>query len=167
MIDTHQMLIDTPFGSAKLTKTFDQITIALSTDKTNTVTNSVHLFEKDSIFHITAHWLMAYFNQPNLKFELEKYLPIERLKGTHYQKRVWQAIANIPFGQTLSYTEIAKALHSSPRAVANACGANSLPILIPCHRVVAKQGIGGFMRGKSEGLIIKQWLLNHEGINFA
>jgi methylated-DNA-[protein]-cysteine S-methyltransferase len=167
MTETDQILINTPFGSAKLTKMFDQITIVLSTNKANNAISSVHLFAKESILHITAHWLMAYFDQQNLMFDLDKYLPIETLKGTHYQKRVWQAIANIPFGQTLSYTDIATALHSSPRSVANACGANSLPILIPCHRVVAKHGIGGFMRGNAEGLSIKQWLLQHEGVYFA
>ena len=51
------------------------------------------------------------------------------------------------------------------RAVANACGANPLPILIPCHRVVAARGLGGFMQGSPEGLAIKQWLLQHEGVN--
>lgn len=84
------------------------------------------------------------------------------VKGTHFQKRVWQAIADIPSGQTLSYSELAEKVGSGPRAVANVCGANQVPLFIPCHRIVAKNGIGGFMQGNTHGLKVKQWLLEHE-----
>lgn len=84
------------------------------------------------------------------------------VKGTHFQKRVWQAIADIPSGRTLSYGELAQKVGSGPRAVANVCGANQVPLFIPCHRVVAKSGIGGFMQGDERGLKVKQWLLEHE-----
>jgi methylated-DNA-[protein]-cysteine S-methyltransferase len=85
------------------------------------------------------------------------------VKGTHFQKRVWQAIAAIPSGQTLSYGELAQKVGSGPRAVANVCGANQIPLFIPCHRVVGKSGIGGFMQGNESGLSVKRWLLTHEG----
>lgn len=85
------------------------------------------------------------------------------VKGTHFQKRVWQAIASIPSGQTLSYGELAQKVGSGPRAVANVCGANQVPLFIPCHRVVSKNGIGGFMQGNENGLKVKRWLLAHEG----
>jgi len=83
--------------------------------------------------------------------------------GTHYQQRVWSALQQIPLGQTASYGEIAQRLNSSPRAVAAACRANPVVLAVPCHRVVAKSGIGGFM-GAIEGdsIDIKRWLLNHE-----
>jgi len=84
------------------------------------------------------------------------------IKGTPFQKRVWQAIAAIPRGQTLTYGELAAKVGSGPRAVANVCGANFVPLVIPCHRVVAKNGLGGFMQGKQNGLLVKQWLLAHE-----
>ena len=84
------------------------------------------------------------------------------LKGTHFQKRVWQAITEIPHGQTLSYGELAQKVGSGPRAVANVCGANQVPLFIPCHRVVSKNGIGGFMQGNENGLKVKRWLLAHE-----
>lgn len=84
------------------------------------------------------------------------------VSGTPFQKRVWKAISEIPFGQVLTYSELAKKVGSGPRAVANACGANRLPLLIPCHRVVAKNGLGGFMQGVEGGLKIKEWLLAHE-----
>jgi methylated-DNA-[protein]-cysteine S-methyltransferase len=83
--------------------------------------------------------------------------------GTVFQQRVWQAIASIPLGQTRSYGQLAEQLNSGPRAVANACGANRIPLIIPCHRVLAKNGLGGFMQGKKNGLNIKRWLLAHEG----
>ena len=70
----------------------------------------------------------------------------------------------IPIGQVVTYGELAKALDSSARAVAGACRANPIPILIPCHRVVAATGLGGYMgETGGEALAIKQWLLQHEG----
>lgn len=84
------------------------------------------------------------------------------VRGTPFQRRVWQAIAAIPSGQTLTYGELAARVGSGPRAVANVCGANQVPLFIPCHRVVAKNGLGGFMQGDARGLAIKTWLLEHE-----
>lgn len=83
--------------------------------------------------------------------------------GTAFQQRVWQAIYAIPVGQTKTYGQLALLLNSGARAVANACGANSQAILIPCHRVVAKHGLGGFMQSPTSGAQIKRWLLRHEG----
>ncbi|MCB5188654.1 methylated-DNA--[protein]-cysteine S-methyltransferase [Methylobacillus caricis] len=84
------------------------------------------------------------------------------LQGTPFQKRVWRKMSEIPLGQVWSYSELAEQVASGPRAVANVCGANHLPLLIPCHRIVAKSGIGGFMQGTAKGLEIKRWLLQHE-----
>ena len=69
----------------------------------------------------------------------------------------------IPRGETRSYGELAKQLRSAAQAVGQACGANPLPIVIPCHRVVGKAGMGGFMKhGDGAPLDIKRWLLTHE-----
>lgn len=88
-----------------------------------------------------------------------------RLSGTPFQRKVWQQIALIPAGQVISYAELARRVDSGARAVANACGANPVPLLIPCHRVVARHGLGGFMQGAhSDALAIKRWLLMHEGV---
>jgi methylated-DNA-[protein]-cysteine S-methyltransferase len=87
------------------------------------------------------------------------------LRGTDFQRRVWEEIRRIPLGQTITYGELAMRTHSGARAVANACGANKIPLVIPCHRVVASNGIGGFMQGKrSNALHIKCWLLAHEAV---
>jgi methylated-DNA-[protein]-cysteine S-methyltransferase len=84
--------------------------------------------------------------------------------GTAFQQRVWQALCAIPSGQTRTYGSLAVELGSSARAVAGACRDNPIPFFIPCHRVVAAHGLGGFM-GALDGapLRLKQWLLTHEG----
>ena len=104
--------------------------------------------------------LQRYLTDPDYMFDLS--LLIE---GTPYQRRVWQSIQAIPSGETTCYSEIAIQLHSSPRAVGRACGANRIPIVIPCHRVIAKNGgLGGFMNARDgHPLAIKRWLLHHEG----
>jgi methylated-DNA-[protein]-cysteine S-methyltransferase len=85
--------------------------------------------------------------------------------GTAFQCKVWRAISTIPAGQTLTYVDVARSLRTAPRPVGGACGANRIPIVIPCHRVVSTTGIGGFMRGKgADALAIKRWLLRHEGV---
>jgi methylated-DNA-[protein]-cysteine S-methyltransferase len=87
------------------------------------------------------------------------------LSGTAFQRKVWKKITAIPPGRTLTYNDIARVLRTAPRPVGGACGANRLPIVIPCHRVVSSNGIGGFMRGGGEpALSIKRWLLRHEGV---
>jgi methylated-DNA-[protein]-cysteine S-methyltransferase len=84
-------------------------------------------------------------------------------RGTPFQQRVWQAIHAIPGGKTQTYLDIARQIKSAPRAVGGACGANRLPLIIACHRVVASGGIGGFMHARGGAPIeIKQWLLRHE-----
>ena len=107
-----------------------------------------------------AQEICAYLQRPHQGFSLP-----EQLAGSAFQNKVWLAIYAIPLGQTRTYSELAAQLQSGPRAVANACGANRLPLLIPCHRVVAKNGLGGFMRGDKNGLSIKRWLLAHEGVH--
>ena len=104
-------------------------------------------------------WALArYWMDPAQAFEL----PLS-YEGSPHQLKVWQALLTIPVGQTCSYGDIARQISSSPRAVGQACGANPLPILIPCHRVVGKSSRGGFMhRQDSAALAYKDWLLQHE-----
>ncbi len=86
------------------------------------------------------------------------------MNGTDFEKKVWKATQAIPFGNVKTYSDIAEIIGKPKayRAVANALGKNDLVIVIPCHRVTAKGGLGGF----SAGLWRKKWLLKHEGINF-
>lgn len=86
-------------------------------------------------------------------------------QGTVFQKTVWQALCCIPIGQTKTYGKLAQTLNTSPRAIANACRNNPFPLIIPCHRIIAKTGPGGYA-GQTSGpmLTIKQALLLHEKI---
>ncbi len=104
--------------------------------------------------------IQRYFDSAHSPFNI-KFV----LQGTAFQQRVWQALLAIPVGQTKTYGDVAKQLNSSARAVGNACRVNPIPLVVPCHRVVAKNGIGGFS-GETDGSCIrrKRWLLQHEGV---
>jgi len=106
--------------------------------------------------------LERYREDPDAKFDL----PL-LIEGSEFQRRLWAALCEIPRGRTLTYGELARKMggedFESARAVGQACGDNRLPIVIPCHRVVAADGIGGFSH-TTEGFLIeaKRWLLMHE-----
>lgn len=99
--------------------------------------------------------------------EVEEYFAGERrdfevplaAAGTAFQRRVWDQLRRIPFGQTASYAGLARALKSGPRAVGGANGANPICLLVPCHRVI---GSDGSLTGFAFGPAIKRWLLDHE-----
>jgi methylated-DNA-[protein]-cysteine S-methyltransferase len=100
-----------------------------------------------------------------LKGELKDFNITLSLSGTPFQKKVWSELTRIPFGETRSYQDIAKAVGSpsASRAVGSACAKNPIPIVVPCHRVIAKSGgLGGY----SGGLDIKKNLLRIEGLSF-
>ena len=105
--------------------------------------------------------LADYFRQPQTTFTLPM-----AAAGTDFQQRVWRAISDIPSGETRSYGDLARDLGTSPRAVGGACRANPLPLLVPCHRVIAADGgNGGFMGhapGQGMSADVKAWLLRHE-----
>ena len=105
----------------------------------------------DQLFH--------YFEDSAWQFDL----PVA-MHGTPFQRRVWQALRRISSGSTRSYGELARELGSSARAVGGACRRNPIPIVVPCHRVIAADGgAGGFMgRRDGDALAIKTWLLDHE-----
>jgi methylated-DNA-[protein]-cysteine S-methyltransferase len=113
----------------------------------------------DNRASLLARELDAYWRDPEHSFDL-LFVP----RGTPFQLRIWHALLNIPPGRPTSYGALAKKLGTAPRAVGQACGANPLPILIPCHRVItASGGLGGFMNASSGmPLAVKTWLLAHE-----
>ena len=99
-----------------------------------------------------------YLVEPGFVFDL----PLE-IDGSDFRKRVWKVMCEIPAGKTLTYGEVATRIGSAPRAVGGACGDNRIPLIIPCHRIVARNGIGGFMHTTGDlELGIKRWLLAHE-----
>ncbi|MCM2439713.1 methylated-DNA--[protein]-cysteine S-methyltransferase [Agrobacterium vitis] len=110
----------------------------------------------DAAFEGTKDQLRAYFNGTRQEFDL----PLD-LEGTDFQRDVWQELIRIPFGMTISYGELARRIGrlSASRAVGAANGANPLPIVIPCHRVI---GSNGSLTGFGGGLDTKKWLLTLE-----
>lgn len=105
-----------------------------------------------------ARQLERYRDDADARFDLP--LAIE---GSPFQKRVWDAMCAIPRGRTRTYGELARELGGEARAVGRACADNRLPLVIPCHRVVAADGIGGFAHATGGYLIeAKRWLLLHE-----
>ncbi len=149
-----EAVINAPFGQLKLIAESDVLTgIEFLLDG--------HPLKKpvSALLRETAAQLGAYFRNPRHQFDL----PL-RLHGTAFQQRAWKALCEIPPGSALTYGQLAEKLGTAPRAVGGACGANPIPIIVPCHRVVSASGLGGFMRTKYLApLNIKSWLLTHEG----
>jgi methylated-DNA-[protein]-cysteine S-methyltransferase len=143
--------INTPFYALQFAY-YDDVICALNWSKTNLPNNDL----PPPAFVPT---LADYWQAPQATT-----LSIKLLQcGTVYQHRVWQALCTIPLGQTISYGALAKRLQSSPRAVANACRANPYVWVVPCHRVVALAGLGGYC-GQRTGVFIalKEQLLTFE-----
>jgi methylated-DNA-[protein]-cysteine S-methyltransferase len=103
--------------------------------------------------------LKSYFSDPEFSFDL----PLTP-EGTDYQQRVWKRLRTIPAGKLTSYGRLADQLDTGARAIGNACRHNPISIVVPCHRVVAANGPGGYS-GAREGATLqrKLWLLEHEG----
>lgn len=102
--------------------------------------------------------LHEYFEGGRREFDI----PLDLGSGSDFRRRVWQVVATIPYGETLSYAEVAVAAGNPAayRAAGSACGANPIVIIIPCHRVV---GSDKRLHGFGGGLDTKAWLLRHEG----
>jgi methylated-DNA-[protein]-cysteine S-methyltransferase len=163
MMIQYQALIDAPFGVIAIAMQGNQLGIDLLLESPSQEQLQQYHPEviKNPIVKQAYEQVQQYLKQPTTQFSTS----LHQQQGTAFQQRVWQVIADIPVGQTATYGQIAKEIGSGPRAVANACGANNIPLIIPCHRVVAQNDIGGFMQGNENGLQIKRWLLAHEGIS--
>jgi methylated-DNA-[protein]-cysteine S-methyltransferase len=115
----------------------------------------------NAVAELAARQVEQYLLDPDFRFDLPLFEA-----GSAFQKRVWGAISAIPRGSVLTYGRIARDIGSAPRAVGQACGANWFPLVIPCHRVTAAGGLGGFSNNDDENgfhLAVKRWLLRHEG----
>jgi len=117
--------------------------------------------DTDRRFDAAIQQLGEYFTGERRDFELPLRTP--STVGTPFQRRVWEALRAIPYGETISYAELATRLGqpSAVRAVGGAVGRNPWGIVVPCHRVV---GSGGTLTGFAGGLARKRWLLEHEGV---
>ncbi len=139
---------DTPLGRLLVTEQDEAITDITWSKRTDA--------EETPLLREAERQLLAFFNHEIRDFDL----PL-RPHGDAFQQSVNQAMCAIPFGETREYGQIAKDLGSMPQPVGNACGRNSIPIVIPCHRVVGASGLGGF--SAPGGVETKVALLKHEG----
>ena len=139
--------IDSPVGALTVTATPQAIVSIGWTDDPHG--------EPDALLGEARRQLEAYFAGRLTRFDLPL-MPA----GSSFDKRVWEAMRQIPHGQTRSYGELAMEVGSGPRAIGGACGRNRIPIVIPCHRVLARNGLGGFSGGV--GLATKRSLLELE-----
>ena len=144
--------IDSPLGIVEFKASGQGITLVIfsGNQKTKTKTNEI----TDSC----KQQLTEYFNGDRKTFDL----PLDQ-QGTDFQKSVWNCLTQIPFGQTLSYGDIANILNNpkAVRAVGGANGRNPISLIVPCHRVI---GSSGTLTGYAGGIERKLWLLKHEGI---
>jgi methylated-DNA-[protein]-cysteine S-methyltransferase len=109
-----------------------------------------------------AKQLERYRDNPDTTFDL----PL-LIEGSQLQRSVWDAMCAIPRGSTRTYGDLAREIGADARAIGQACGDNRLPIVIPCHRIVAADGLGGFGHATGGYLLeVKRWLLAHEAPAF-
>jgi methylated-DNA-[protein]-cysteine S-methyltransferase len=145
-----QLSVASPLGTLLLTEEDAFLTGVAWNDDAAAVEDTPLLRE-------TARQLDAYFAGRLRDFDL----PIH-LKGSSFQRSVWEAMLRIPYGETRSYGDVATALRSAARAVGGACGRNPIPIIVPCHRILAaSRAIGGYSGGG--GTESKRLLLALEG----
>ncbi len=156
-VNAFQACVRTPFATLGISATDKHVTgIRFLAPSTPALAP-----KRNTIAYLACVQLQAYLDDASFEFDL----PL-KLAGTRHRLAVWEAMQKIPAGKVRTYGEVAAELHSSARAVGGACGANPIPVVVPCHRIIgAGHSIGGFMGAKSEGfeLGIKRWLLEHEG----
>ncbi len=143
--------IQTPLGIAKIEGDENGLSTITVLDTSEEITEIVPEVLEEAVYQ-----LREYFEEKRKVFDLAL-----NPEGTDFQKRVWQALLDIPFGKTVSYLELSKTLGDvkAIRAVASANGKNPLWIIVPCHRVI---GSDGSLTGYAGGLHRKKWLLEHE-----
>ncbi|MDT8384809.1 MAG: methylated-DNA--[protein]-cysteine S-methyltransferase [Gammaproteobacteria bacterium] len=121
---------------------------------------AVPLGPSTALAETVARQLEAYLQDPQRPFDL----PLQ-MQGSEFQQRLWSALRAVPVGTTQTYGQLAQALRSGAQAVGQACRRNPVPIVVPCHRILAQSGIGGYAGAVAgEQLCIKRALLAHEGV---
>ncbi|WP_067514632.1 methylated-DNA--[protein]-cysteine S-methyltransferase [Endozoicomonas ascidiicola] len=149
--------ISTPVGVLKVTATAKGISSILPDDDIQlTVDHQPAALDRDKIseyLKVAIKELTDYFSGNLTAFSVTL-----DLQGTEFQQSVWQALMQVPYGETCSYVDIARKIHrpKASRAVGAANGANPVAIMVPCHRVIGKNGT---MTGYAHGLNMKRWLL--------
>ena len=160
-------LIDTPVGKLAITADhvgvkrihFQRFKIAPDIDTKLSYVNQVSAQAGRSAVLKISEQIIAYFKRAHANWPVA---PIAGI-GSEFQRKVWRYLATIPLAETYTYSEIANALASHQRPIAAACKANPFIIMLPCHRVISANGMGGYAGYvKGEAIKAKKWLLNHE-----
>lgn len=161
---SHQFLtrIDSPIGRLELLGDDEAVT-ALHIERGGTLPHDGEPEHSDPVLDSAATQLREYFAGERSVFDV----PV-RVAGTPFQRAVWTELGRLGWGEAVSYGALAAAIgkHGSSRAIGGAVGANPVPIIVGCHRVLGSDGrITGYSGG--EGIATKLWLLQHERIGFA
>jgi methylated-DNA-[protein]-cysteine S-methyltransferase len=156
----NQLVVSSPVGKLRLIAS-DKGLVAIDVRNVKTSSDEVKNVAAQKILSATKKQLEQYFAGKRTAFDI----PLD-LEGTDFQQLAWRALCRIPFGKTISYGDQAKNIKKPKafRAVGSANGKNPIPIIVPCHRVVAGDGsLGGY----SLGLKMKKQLLALEGVSVA
>lgn len=151
--------VNSPIGRLEITASGDRV-VGLDIERDGSLPHESTPEKKSAVLTKAAKQLSEYFAGKRREFDV----PVS-LAGTAFQKSVWNTLAGIPFGQVRSYGDVGMSTGraTAGRAVGGAVGANPIPIIVPCHRVLASDGrITGYSGGN--GIETKAWLLDHEGI---
>ncbi|WP_456400403.1 methylated-DNA--[protein]-cysteine S-methyltransferase [Mesoaciditoga sp.] len=152
---------ESPLGMMKICEENDKICEIRFVDERNMIFEDVNGGNsRTPTIEKAARELKEYFYAGRTTFDFSI-----SLCGSDFEKKVWSAALSIPFGRVKTYSDLAEFIGRplAYRAVANALGKNKLVLVVPCHRVVSKSGIGGFRAG----LWRKEWLLKHEGVELS
>lgn len=155
----HIRRVDSPIGRIELTGDGSAVT-SLTIEKAGHLPLEIEPEHSDRVLDSAAKQLTQYFAGKRTRFDV----PV-RLAGTEFQRAVWQHLNSLQFGEVISYGELGRVTGraTAGRAVGGAVGANPIPIIVPCHRVLASNNrITGYSGGN--GVPTKVWLLAHEGI---
>lgn len=157
MTTLHLRLVDSPLGTLRLVAADDAL-VAVYLPADGKATPDLPAAAAHPILDLAAREIAEYFAAASSR---RRFFTPLRAKGTDFQRAVWQQLLAIPFGETRSYAQVAAALGrpEAVRAVGAANGQNPLPLFIPCHRVIGKNGK---LTGFGGGLPAKRWLLDHE-----
>ena len=158
-VPAHLTRIESPIGRIELTSDGTSIT-SLAIERDGRLPHDGQPSNSTAVLDAAVSQLGEYFAGARRDFDL----PVS-MAGTDFQRSVWRELAEIPYGEVVSYGEIGLATGrpTAGRAVGGAVGANPVPIIVPCHRVLASNGrITGYSGGN--GIPTKAWLLDHEGI---
>lgn len=156
------LLYSAPFALLGVTLTRGKVSGIDFLDDEKSIAEASEIPEKSKSAQKVKEELDRYFNDGLYPLDLSV-----ELVGSPFQIKVWQTLRKIKPGNTVSYGMLARQLKSSARAIGGACRTNPVPIIIPCHRVVSRQGLGGYTGDDEQRIDYKRYLLLHEKLQMV